>query len=63
MDREPLPLVAATLVAAIMAKTVLPPETDIPREALRLYRSTLRKIKHVHEEEMKQASAAENHKS
>jgi len=55
MENDPYALVAATLAAAILEKTKLPPEADVAREALRLYRSTLRKIKHVSQEEEKVA--------
>ena len=53
MEHDPYALVAATLAAAILEKSKYPPETDVAREALRLYRSTLRKVKHLSLEEEK----------
>ena len=44
MNHESLPVAAATLAAAILAKTELPASADVAREALRIYRQTLQRI-------------------
>jgi hypothetical protein len=58
MNRDSLTVAAATLTAAILAKTELPPNTDAAREALRIYRQTLRKILNNDEAEAKKKAAA-----
>jgi hypothetical protein len=44
MEHDHLPVAAATLAAAIIAKSEFPTQTDIGREAMRIYRQTLRKM-------------------